>query len=154
MRPRLLLAGTVLAAGGLVAVPAGGAAASTPTAAASCTGIVQITHLDFTPSSVSPGSTATADLNVRNCTSSRQATTATWFGRFIGTGPGIPTGCPALDPLPRPATLDPYGRFHSSVGYLTPVSCTAVRLHITVQIQQGGAVLAQKTADLTIVQGS
>jgi len=156
MRPRLLLAGTILAVSGLLTAPAGVAAASTSVgdAATSCTGVVQITSLDFTPSSVSPGAAATADLNVRNCTGDRQVTTATWFGRFIGSAAGIPAGCPVLDPLPQPATLAPYGRFHSSVGYLTPESCTAVQLQVTVRIQQGGTVLAQRTATVEIVQGS
>ena len=156
MRTRPLMAGTALAAVGLLAASAGAAQASTSTSHAlfSCTGVVQITHLGFTPSSVSPGSTPAADLNLRNCTGVSQSTTATWFGRFIGSSAGIPPGCPALDPLPQPATLAPHGKFHSSVGYQVPVSCTASQLQVTVRIQQGGTVLAQETADLAIIQDS
>ena len=150
MRPRQLMTGMVLAAVGLLAVPANALATSqVPT---SCTGTVQITRLDFTPPSVDPGGASTANLGLRNCTGSRQVTTATWFGRFIGATAGIPTGCPVYDPLPQQAPLDPYGRFRSSVGYLVPGSCTASRLQITVQIQQGGTVLAQQTANLAITQ--
>lgn len=150
MRRRSVLAGVVLASVGLVTVPSGVATASTHQSHLSCTGIVQITRLAFSPSSVSPGDSSTADLTARNCTSASQQTTATWFGRFVGASAGIPTGCPVLDPLPQPATFGPNGTFRSSVGYLVPASCTASQLQITVQIQQSGTILAQQSANLAI----
>jgi hypothetical protein len=143
------MAGMILTAGSLLATPATGAAK--PQTGTACTGIVQITGLAFTPSSVNPGGTATAGLNARNCTGQRQVATATWLGRFIGSSVGIPAGCPVLDPLPQPVTFAPYGRVRTSVGYQVPASCTAVDLQISVRIQQGGTVLAQQTADLAIV---
>lgn len=154
MRRRLLMAVVVLASAGLLTAPSGVATASTLTSRAhlSCTGIVQITRFAFTPSSVGPGDSSTAYLTARNCTSASQQATATWFGRFVGTGAGIPTGCPVLDPLARPAAFAPYGTVHSSVGYLVPASCTAAQLQITVRIQQSGTVLAQQSANLAIVQ--
>jgi hypothetical protein len=145
------MAGMVLTVVGLLAVPSN--ALATSQVSTSCAGTVHITRLEFTPPSVSSGGSSTANLALQNCTGSRQATTATWLGRFIGSSAGIPTGCPVLDPLPQQAALAPYGRFRSAVGYQVPVSCTASQLQITVRIQQGGTILAQQTANLAITQG-
>lgn len=151
VRHCLLTASAVLV---LLATSSGVATASTLPGRShlSCTGVVQITRLAFDPSSVAPGDASTANVTARNCTGTSQQTTATWFGRFIGAGTGIPTGCPALDPLPQPTAFAPYGTIHASVGYLVPASCTAAQLQVTVQVQQNGTVLAQRSTDLAIIQ--
>ena len=45
----------------------------------------------------------------------------------------------------------PHGPFRSGVRYLVPATCTATQLQVTVEIEQGGTVLAEATADLTII---
>jgi hypothetical protein len=149
VRPRRLFAAMVLASAGLAFAPLGVAAASQP--APSCSGVVRITQLTFDPTAVTPGETSTASLTAVNCTGAAQQTTATWFGRFLGPGTGIPSGCPVIDPLPQQADFAPYGSYQGSVGYLVPASCTADDLAVTVQLAQGGTILAEKTADLAIV---
>lgn len=138
-------AGLVLASGGL-------AAASANPVPASCTGVIQITHLAFSPPEVSPGQLSTASLTARNCTRQTQQTSFVWFARFTGPGIGIPPGCPAIDPLPpQQVTFAPLGKFTTSVGFVVPPSCTATQLQVTFDFDQNGIVIAQKTADLIIV---
>ncbi len=146
-------AAMILVPAALAAAPASGAAASGPPShpPARCTGIIQITRLAFTPSAVTPGQMATPNLAARNCTGASQQTTAVWLGRFTAPAGGIPPGCPAIDPLPQPVTFAPHGAFRSGVGYLVPASCTANQLQVTVEFEQNGAVLAEQTADLTII---
>ena len=153
LRRSLLVAAMVLVPAGLAAGPAGLAAASSPAghAPASCSGVIQITQLAFTPRAVTPGGTSTASLAARNCTGTGQQTTAIWFGTFGSGGGGIPPGCPAIDPLPEPTAFAPHGHLRSTVGYLVPVGCTASQLQVTVEFEQGGMVLAARTADLTII---
>jgi hypothetical protein len=149
----LLVAAMLMVPAVLAAAPAGLAAgASVPVshAPASCSGVIQITRLAFTPRAVTPGGTSTANLTARNCTGTSQQTTAIWLGTF-GSGGGIPPGCPAIDPLPEPAAFAPHGQFRSGVSYLVPVGCTSSQLQVTVEIEQGGTVLAERTADLTII---
>jgi hypothetical protein len=149
LRRSLLVAALVLVPAG----PASVAAASAPAghAPASCSGVIQITQLAFTPRAVTPGGTSTAKLAARNCTGTSQQTTAIWFGTFSSGGGGIPPGCPAIDPLPEPTAFAPHGQFRSSVSYLVPSGCTSSQLQVTVEIEQGGTVLAARTADLTII---
>ena len=143
----MVLVPAVLAAGaGLTA-----ASASAGHGPASCAGVIQITQLAFTPSAVTPGGASTANLAARNCTGTSQQTTVIWLGTFSSGGGGIPPGCPAIDPLPEPAAFAPHGHFRSSVSYLVPSGCTSSQLQITVEFEQGGTVLAERTADLTII---
>jgi len=67
---------------------------------------------------------------------------------------GIPPGCPALDPLALQASFAPYGRYSASLGVEMPPGCTATQLQLTVEFVGGGAVLAQRSAILTIIQPS
>jgi hypothetical protein len=145
-----LVAGMVLAALAMVAAPAEALAAGPvpPT----CTQIVRIAGLAFTPPSVAPGGASAANLTLQNCTPSPEAVTATWLGRFVGPSGGIPTGCPVLDPLLQKAALGPYGDFHSAVTYTVPASCTATQLQVTVRVQQDTRILDQRTAALRITQ--
>jgi cellulase/cellobiase CelA1 len=141
----------VLAVGLAVGAGAGPALASPAPAASACAGIVQINSLVFAPAAVTPGQSATATLVAQNCTSQSLQTSTVWFGRFVGSGTGIPAGCPAIDPIARPATFPPSGQVTVSTGYLVFANCTATDLQVTVRITGAdGGVLAEQTADLTI----
>lgn len=132
-------------------IAGGSSASAAPAGPAACTGTVRITSLAFAPSTVPPGQSSTATLHARNCTSQTQQTTTTWFGQFIGSGVGIPTGCAAIDPLPRPATFTPHGTVTLSTTYLVFASCTATSLRLTVQITgSGGVLLATASTSLAI----
>jgi hypothetical protein len=160
LRRSLLTAAMVLVSAGLAAAPAGIAAASVPAAsvpasqpAPRCSGVIQITHLAFTPPAVTPGQIATANVVARNCTGTSQQASVFWLERFTGPGSGIPPGCPAIDPLPpRPVTFAPHGQVQSASGTLVPPGCTATQLLATVEFLQGATVLTQRTAYLTIIQ--
>ena len=134
------------------------AAATAPTAPApapaACTSaqIIKITQLAFHPPAVAPGQIATAVLSAVNCTNQTQQTSATWSGRFLGASTGIPAGCPAIDPLALPMNFAPHAQLTGSVGYLVPASCTATDLQVTVLIYKQGVLLAQRSADLPIIQ--
>jgi hypothetical protein len=150
MLRKLIAALAVIAPIGLlVAVGAGPAAAQTRATAtqAACSGVVDITHLAFKPSTIPPGGTSTAHLTARNCTGESQNASSTWFGTFTGDN----SDCPVIDPLNQAADFAPYGSVKSKVGYEVPSTCRASDLQITVRISENGTVLAQKTADLTIL---
>jgi hypothetical protein len=150
MRKAVSGALTLLAAAALTITGATGASAATIRPAA-CTGVIQITSLAFSPAAIAPGQSSTATLQARNCTGQTQQTTATWFGQFIGSSTGIPTGCAAVDPLPRPTTFAPFSAIAQSTSYLVFSSCTASALRITVQITgSGGTLLASASTSLTI----
>jgi hypothetical protein len=150
VRLRLLMSGMVLAAAALAIAPTSASAAGTPTPV--CTGVVQITQFAFTPSAVAPGGTGTAAVTARNCTAVAQQTTAVWTGVFSGATTGLPPGCPVIDPLAQSADFAPYGTYQGQVGYLVFSGCTASRLTVTVRFEQNGAVLAQGSAVLNIIQ--
>ena len=148
-------ASAVLSALGITTgmVAAGGVASASAAAPAACSGVIQISRLAFVPPAIAPGQSSTAELTARNCTGQTQRTTVTWLGRFLGPGGGFPAGCPVIDPLAQPATFAPYGTVSGQVGYLVFAGCTATSLQATVRITgAGGAVLAQRTASLVIVQ--
>src|SRR5438067_1962920 len=131
---------SIVIAVGLVAAGAVGASAATVSTTTGCT--VQITSLAFAPATVAPGQSSVATVRARNCTRHSQQTATYWFGRFTGSGPGIPAGCPAIDPLPRAATFAPHGSVTLQTTYPVFRSCTATALELTVRIVgSGGAVL-------------
>lgn len=142
--PRVAAA-IVLAAGLFGSLPA---MAATP--AAGCPGVIQITQLAFDSATVLRGQTATAHLVARNCTAQTVTTSLTWAGRFIGSSPGIPAGCPAIDPIAKQVTFAPRGKDTDSLGYLIFPGCTATALSTTTTFSSGGTILAQATAQVTI----
>jgi hypothetical protein len=148
-RPRALLAGIVVAGAATMAtaVPAGAAGQATP-----CAGTIEITRMAFRPSTVFPGQSSTVHVAAVNCSNQSRQTTLTWFGRYAGTGPGIPPGCPAIDPLPEPANFTPHGSFTAKLTYLVLTGCTATSLQSTVEFSAGGAILAERSARLTITR--
>jgi hypothetical protein len=147
---RRLLTGVAVLAGALALTPSGVAQAD-PTPVP-CTGTISITSLAFVPPSIAAGSSSTATLAARNCTAQRQQVAATWVGRFVGSpsGPAIPPGCPAIDPLQTPLDFPPGASLTRSVTYLVFKGCTASALHLTVTITKAGQVLATRSADLEI----
>jgi len=150
MLRKLLAALAVIAPMGLLAAAgAGPAAAQTRAIAtqAACSGVVEITHLAFNPATVQPGGTSTAHLTARNCTGESQRASSTWTGIFTGNNKGFPV----IDPLNEQADFAPYGTVKSKVSYEVPTTCRATYLQITVGISENGTLLAQKTADLTIL---
>ena len=57
-----------------------------------------------------------------------------------------------IDPIALSMTFAPFAQLTASVGYVVPASCTANDLRVTVQIYKQGALLTQRSADLTIIQ--
>lgn len=133
------------------ALPATTASAATGSAASTCHGVIQITHLAFDPRSVPPGGSSTVYLTAVNCTDEAQQTSATWFGKFTGGSGGSPVGCPEIDPYSQGADFSPGGTFNSQTTYDVPSGCDARHLQVTVKISKGGTVLTQKSAELTIL---
>jgi hypothetical protein len=112
---------------------------------------VSITALGFHPPRVAPGGSSVVRLRALNCTPETQHATLTWVGQFIGPTPGIPSGCPAIDPLAQPANFKPGGTFSAHVGFVVFASCTATALSETARLTGAhGTLLAEKTADLLI----
>lgn len=142
------------AASGLAATSASAAQAPATTGAVcSTTQTIQLAGLIFQPPSVHPGQVSTATATAVNCTAQTQQASVQWYGRFIGaTGTPFPAGCPALDPVGFPLTLAPFSSASASLGYLVPSSCTADGLVVTVSVIQQGKVVAQRSAELFIVQ--
>jgi hypothetical protein len=145
---------------GLLAFPGWEVASAAAHAAgpvSSC--VIKITNLSFSPPVVSPGQLATANMSARNCTGQPESASVMWLDQFLGpagTAGGIPPGCPAIDPLPpQPVSFAPYGSYSASLQTLVFSGCTATQLQVTVRFfGSGGTVLAQRTADLPIIQPS
>jgi hypothetical protein len=127
-------------------------APAVPAACAVSSQTIQITGLVFQPPAVAPGQTSQAILSAVNCTALSQQASAEWLGRFVGSAPGIPTGCPVIDPLVQSMNFPPHGQLTRTVGYLVPGSCTATGLVVTAEILQNGKVVAQRSVELTIVR--
>ena len=142
----LACAAAISAAGTTAAVaqtPARGTACSTSQP-------LQITGLSFQPPAVFPGQTSTATVTVLNCTGQSQKAGAQWMGRWVGTSPGLPAGCPVIDPVILQMSFAPHAQSSSSLGYLVPGSCTASALVVTVEVIQNGTVVAERSAQLVI----
>jgi hypothetical protein len=147
LRLRAFLAGiAILGAATLAtAAPAGAVGSST-----ACTGVIKIARMAFRPPTVTPGNSSTVHVVAVNCTNRSQDTSVMWLGQFIGPVPGIPPGCPAIDPVSQGASFAPHGRFTGKLTYLVPSGCRASALRVTARFSEGGAVLAQRSASLII----
>ena len=148
LRLRAFLAGiAVLGAATLAtAAPAGAIGSST-----ACTGVIKIARMAFRPPAVAPGNSSTVHVLAVNCTDRNHSTTVTWLGRFIGTGGQVPQGCPIIDPVSEAANFVPHGSFAGKLTYLVPAGCTATVLRVTARFSEGGAILTQRSANLTII---
>jgi hypothetical protein len=150
-------ASVVLACAAAVSATVGVASAAqtpaTPGVLCSTASTLEIAGLAFQPPAVAPGQTSTATAAIANCTNQAQQGTAQWVGRFVSaSGTGLPAGCPVIDPIAFPVNVPAHGSVSSSVGYLVPSSCTATGLIVTVQVSQQGKVVAQRSAELTIIR--
>ena len=149
-------AALILACAALPLVAAGTAnAAAAPAhsapAPAGCTGTIQIRQFAFSPATIIAGQSSTAGLVARNCTGTVQTVSETWFGSFTGAAPGIPPGCPAIDPLPEHATFPAHGQLSNGVTYTVFPTCEATALTVTVEITSStGTLLAEQSATLAI----
>ena len=157
MRRSFRISSVVLACAGAVSAAGATAAAAAPASAAApaacaTTQTIEISSLAFQPPAVAPGQSSEAVLTAVNCTAQTQQASAEWLGRFVGPAPGIPTGCPAIDPIVFSMTFPPHGVLTDGVGYLVPGSCTATELVVTVEIIQQGRVVTQRSAQLAIEQ--
>lgn len=136
---------TLAAATAASAAPAASAPSST------CTGAIQITALGFHPPTVAPGASSTVRLTAQNCRHHARSATLTWLAHFAGSNGGIPTGCPAIDPLAVPAQFAADGAFRASLRYLAFPGCTATTLVVTARLTSStGTVLAHRSATLHI----
>ncbi|MEV4821708.1 cellulose-binding domain-containing protein [Micromonospora sp. NPDC049274] len=144
MRTLLTLAAAAVCAAGALAVPAAAAqadpAGTAPTGATvpadACAGTVQIQSLTFNPPRVVAGQVVRATAVGQNCTAQQQQVSTAIYGRFVGSTPGIPTGCPALPSLPGwTVTVDPGATFSWQEGYHVPSGCTATGLQVTVWVE-------------------
>ena len=125
--------------------PSAAASAATP----SC--VVKISAMGFRPRHVAPGGTSVVRVKAWNCTKQAQTATLTWIGQFVGPGPGLPAGCPVIDPVAQPITVAPRAQFTSSLGFTVFSACTATSLSATARLTDStGSVLAAKTATLII----
>jgi hypothetical protein len=142
----------LLAIASLIAVsPNAAVAASSSSQRPSRCDVVAITSLGFHPRHVAPGGHSTIRVVARNCTRQPQNITVTWLGQFVGSGVGIPPGCPAIDPLAQGANFKPRGTFRGHLEFVVFSSCTATALSETVRFTGAdGTVLAEKTVELRI----
>src|SRR4051794_6781057 len=87
MRRVLML--VTLTVAGMIAVAVANA---TVASAASCssTDTVVITSLSFSPPAIVAGQSSTATMVAQNCTAQPVSAISTWFGRYFGSGTGIP----------------------------------------------------------------
>ncbi len=128
-----------------------GVASASASAPKASTCVVSITSLRFHPRHVAAGGSAVVKVTARNCTHQPQAVTLTWLGQFAGPQPGIPAGCPVMDPVAQHANLESRGTFKAKLGVEVFASCTATSLTETARFTgAGGTVLAEKTAALRI----
>lgn len=140
-----------LAAGTAASAAQALTSAATPAACAT-TQTIQISSLVFQPPSVAPGGTSQAIATLLNCTAVTQKAATQWAGRFVNASTSFPPGCPVIDPIQIPVTLAPHATASATVGYLVPGSCTATALIVTVEVLQNGTVVAQRSAQLQIIQ--
>ncbi|MGC4879510.1 cellulose binding domain-containing protein [Micromonospora sp. DT43] len=138
MRTLLTLAAAAVCAAGALAVPAAAAQADPAGTAPAdaCAGTVQIQSLTFNPPRVVAGQAVRATAVGQNCTAQQQQFSTAIYARFVGSTPGIPTGCPAFDPLPGwTVTVDPGATFSWQEGYFVRPGCTATGLEVTVRVE-------------------
>jgi cellulase/cellobiase CelA1 len=141
----------------LLAMIGGTVTAVSGPAQAACAGAgaAEIVSLTFEPPAVVAGDSVQATVTAQNCTTAALSARVQWYGRFTGSGGGIPAGCIAMDPLIVPLTLPAGGTNSTSLTYSTFASCSATGLEVNVQLGAGsGAVADTRTATVPIVPAS
>ncbi|ETA71012.1 hypothetical protein [Actinospica robiniae] len=109
----------------------------------------------FTPATVVPGGSATADLITTNCSNAAVDTTEMWSGQWLplSSSGALPTGCPIIDPLLRAVDYRAGQEVAENTVYTVPTGCHAAELQVTVRITgSNGALGLTATAVLDIVQ--
>src|SRR5256714_4286279 len=117
---------------------------ATPTAALQCipactVSDFRVDQLEFNPLAVPPGQLSTATLVLQNCTGQTVTGSTTWVSRLTWSGPDLPPGCPALDPVGFP-----YSIAAGATATLTPqlgdpgARCPAAGLLPTLNAYQSG----------------
>jgi hypothetical protein len=133
----LIVGSTIVDGAGAGAIPA-----------SACTRVVVVGTFAFGPGTVRPGGTATARLAGMNCTKHAQTVTLTWEGRYSA---GAANGCPIIDPLVQAVSVAARTALAAHLAFAVPEACTAKLLTVTVRVvEQSGATLANKTAELRI----
>jgi hypothetical protein len=153
MRSRsvIALAGVLTLAALVVTAPCVAAAAPSTNPAPICPHRIVITALAFNPPTITRGQSSVVHVIARNCTRRPLTTELTWVGHFVGSGGGIPAGCPAIDPLAVPAAFKPLGSLGAHLGYLVFSGCAATGLVVTARFTgPAGALLAQQSTVLRI----
>jgi hypothetical protein len=98
-----------------------------------------VDRLDFSPAAVAPGQLSTATLVLQNCTGQAVTGSTTWASRLTWSGPGLPPGCPALDPVGFPYSIAPGATATVTLRLGDPVaSCPADDLLLTVNVYETG----------------
>ncbi|MFG1903160.1 cellulose binding domain-containing protein [Micromonospora carbonacea] len=116
-----------------------------------CTGTVRITSMTWSPPQIMPGQGSTLTVVAQNCTDTPQQASFFSYQQFLGSGPGVPPGCPIVEPLPaRPVTIEAGGTFTATSRYNTYAGCTATRLLVTAQFTLGSTLLDAGSANLEI----
>lgn len=154
MRKILGLTVVITGAAALAVVAGGPAIAAPQPSSVRCVEPTQITirSLTFDPAVTSPGQTVTATVVARNCTSQTVRASLRWTLRFVGDTPGVPAGCPVVDPLPVTVGFPPERSVSSSIDALVLPSCTARTLEVTARYtDSGGALLDERTRRVLIV---
>ena len=150
---KLLLVAVIAAMMPAGAILATGAANAATTSA--CSGVIDIEQFAFNPPSVPVGQLSTLNLVAQNCTDQTLRGETIWYGRFTWPGPGLPPGCPVIDPIALPYSMAPGGLYTTSTEYEDPIAgCEATGLQVTVEFSAQGytGVVAQATATLNIIQ--
>jgi hypothetical protein len=118
-----------------------------------CTGTspLQITSMTWSPPQVTAGQPSTLTIVVQNCTDTTQQGWYSINREFLGSGPGVPPGCPTVEPSPPSLFgLAPRGTYRLGFSYDTYADCTATRLLGTVKITNGNTLLDEESANLEI----
>jgi cellulase/cellobiase CelA1 len=135
--------------------------AATPTAtlqfAPACNANTGFTvdRLDFSPVAVAPGQLSTATLILQNCTGQTVTGSTTWTSRLTGSGPDLPPGCPALDPVGFPYSIAPGATATVTLRLGDPIAnCPATGLLLTVNVDETGVTnpVSIAQANLGIIQ--
>ena len=102
-----------------------------------------------------PGQLSTATLVLQNCTGQTVTGSTTWAPRLTWSGPGLPPGCPALDPVGFPYSIAPGATATMTLQLGDPVaSCPATGLLLVVNVYENGVPnpVAIAAANLGIIQ--
>jgi len=125
------------------------AAAAAPSPAVPC--VVRITAMSFHPRRVVRGGTSTVRVQAWNCTKQTQPAMLTWIGQFVGPSPGLPAGCPVVDPVAQSVDVAPHARFNAGLGFTVFSTCAATSLSETARFTDvTGTVLAERTVSLIV----